>query len=52
MTYRELGHPALDAIHDPRKLLTPGVDDSLCAQAQQVGTVPTCKAMIPPAVST
>ncbi len=52
VTGGELRHPPLDAVHDPRELLTPGIDDGLCARAHQVGTVPTCRAMIPPAVRT
>ena len=52
VTDGELGHPLLDAVHDPRQLLAPGIDDGLCACGHQVGTVPTCKAMMPPAVST
>ena len=52
VTGRELRHSRFHAFHHAREGLASGVHHCLCASTHQVGTTPTCKAMMPPAVST
>ena len=58
MTSGKLAHPVLDAIHETGDLHAPGIDDGpydpgdhgrSCTGPRP--TTPTCKAMMPPAVS-
>ena len=46
----ELGHAQLEPVHQPRGRLAAGLDHRL--HGAHRGTSPTCRAMIPPAVST
>ena len=52
VTRHELVHPPLGSLEQAGRLLTPKVDHRLnCGSAHRSDTTPTCRAMMPPAVT-